>query len=135
MVVLLADGFEFAKEVLVGQVTGVLEFAETLVGNEIEVAFRNNFFEGTAAFISFAVLLVSEPAEEVLRGIVEQVLNEMMADTEVWFAFSIDESWSVAIENLTHERMTGSASMMAHTRCIIPSFRLLFAIRRRINVD
>ena len=135
MVVLLADGFEFALEILVGHRTWILELAETLVGEEVEVAVGNDLFERLSTFVGFGVLFVSEPAKQVLRCIVERIVYEMVADTKVRLTLSIDESWSVAIENLTHERMTGSASMIAHTRCIIPSFRLLFAIRRRINVD
>ena len=100
----------------------------------MEIAVRNDRFEESSAVVSLAVFGVGEPAEEVLRGIVEQVFDEMMTDAFVGLAFAVDEGRSFPIEDLAHERMTGSTSMMPHTWSIIPPFRLFFAIRGRINV-
>lgn len=90
-------------EVLIGHGTRVLEFTEDGVIEAVEVAIGDNFFKGTAAVVRFAVLLAREPTEEIFHAVVKRILDEMVADTVVGFVISIDEDFSFAIEDLTHE--------------------------------
>lgn len=82
-VVLGTDRFEFALEVGIGHRAGVLEFAQTLVGKEIEITIWDDLFEGSLAGIGDTVLLTSEPREEVRRSVVEFIRNKMVAHTFV----------------------------------------------------
>jgi hypothetical protein len=102
---ILAEEVEFALEIGIGERTRVLEFAQTLVGEEMQVAIRNEVFQGTATVVGFVVLRVREPAEEIVRGIVERVIDKVMTVTEIGFAFAVKEDLSLAIENLAHEDM------------------------------
>jgi len=107
VVVLGTDRFKFALEVFIGHRAGVLEFSQTLVGEEIEVTIGDEGFEGTATVIGFVVLRVREPAEEVLRTVVERIIDEVMTVTEIGFSFAIDEDFSFTVENLAHKDVAG----------------------------
>ena len=101
------DVFEAGLKVGIGHGARVLEFSQTLVGEEIEVAIRDEGFEGTATVIGFVVLRVREPAEEVLRTVVERIIDEVMTVTEIGFSFAIDEDFSFTVENLAHKDVAG----------------------------
>ena len=107
------DPGEFGLEVLIGHGAGVLEFAQALVGEDMQVTIGDDGFEGAATVVRFAVLGVIEPTEEVLRGIIERFFDEMVADTEIGLAFAVDEGRSLAVEDLAHKDMT-------QTRFVIP---------------
>ena len=98
-----ADGFEFGLELLVGEGARVLKLAQTVVGEAIEVAVRDDRLQGTAPFVSFAVFGSGEPTEEVLRTVVERVFDEVMADAVIRFAFTVDECRAFAVEDLAHD--------------------------------
>ena len=97
------DVGEAGLEVLIGHRTRVLEFTEDGVIEAVEVAIRDESFEGSLAGIGDAMFLASQPTEEIFHAVVERILDEMVADTVVWFAISIDEDFSFAIEDLTHK--------------------------------
>ena len=98
-----ADVGEAGLEVLIGHCTRVLELTEDGVIEAVEVAIRDESFEGSLAGIGLAVFLASQPTEEIFHAVVERILDEMVADTVVGFAISIDEDFSFAIEDLTHK--------------------------------
>lgn len=100
------DPGEFGLEVLVGHGARVLKFAQTLVGEDMQVTIGDDGFKGAATVVRFAVLGVIEPTEQVLRTIVQRVFDEMVADTEIRLAFAVDKGRSLAIEDLTHEDVT-----------------------------
>ena len=49
-------GSEFDFELLTGHSSRVLELTQTLVGEQMEISFRYDFFEGTLTAVSFHVL-------------------------------------------------------------------------------
>ena len=105
-VVLGTDRFKFALEVFIGHRAGVLEFSQTLVGEEIEVTIGDEGFEVTATVIGDTVFGVREPAEEILRTVVEGIIDEVMTVTEIGFSFAIGEDFSFTVENLAHKNVT-----------------------------
>ncbi len=106
LLVLITDTGEFGLEVLVRHSAGILEFAQAVVGEDVQVAVRNCGFELATAVVRFAVLGVREPTEEVLRTVVQRVFNEMVADTEVALTFAVDKGGAFTVEDLAHEDMT-----------------------------
>ena len=77
-VVLGTDCFEFAQEVFIGHRARVLEFAQTLVGEEIEVAIRDDLFEGLLAGIGDRVLIEFRDTKEVVYIVVGNNAGEMV---------------------------------------------------------
>ena len=116
----------------IGHGARVLEFTEDSIVEAVEIAFRDDLFKGAAAIVCDTMLRVCEPAQEVLRGIVERVFDEVVADTEIGVPFSVDESLSIPVEDLSHEDMAAHASMMTHSGCNIPSVLLFFTPCRRV---
>ena len=106
VIALGADGFEFLGELLVGKDTGVLELTKAIVGDEGDITIGDDGFKGTAAFVGFAVLGIGKPTEEIFRAVVKRIFDEMVADTEVGFAFAVDEYRSIAVEDLSHDDVT-----------------------------
>ncbi len=104
------DVFEAGLELGIGHRARVLEFAEDGIIETNEIAIWDDVFEGTATFVSFAVLGISKPAEEVLRGIVERIIDEVMTVTEIRFPFAVKEDLAFSVENLAHEDMAGFVS-------------------------
>ena len=129
-----ADGFEFGLELLVGEGAWVLKLAQTLVGEAVEVSVGNDRFQGSATFICFAVFGSGEPTEEVLRTVIEQVFDEVMADTVIRFAFTVDEGRAFAVEDLAHDDVAIHTVELPYARCVIPSFGLFGTTVRRIRV-
>ena len=101
--VLIAEGFEFGGELLIGHSTRVLQFAQTLVGKEMQIPIGDDFFEGTAAVVGFGMLGIGEPTKEILRRIIERFLDEMVTETVVRFAFAVDEDLTLSVEDLAHK--------------------------------
>ena len=97
------DGFELTGEGGIGEDAGVLEFAETGVGESIEVTVGKGLDEQALPTVCLLVLRLREPRDEVGRSIVTSVFNEMMADA-VFAGLGVDRSGS--IESERHEDMT-----------------------------
>ena len=57
----LAEGFEFGLELFIGSDAGVLEFTQTLVGEEIEITIRNDLLECFLAGIIESMVGTREP--------------------------------------------------------------------------
>ena len=69
---------------------------------------REDFAQGTLAPVGFGVLRTSQPAEEVGGTIVEFVGDEMVANTNVFFAsLLVGECWPRPIESERHEDVAG----------------------------
>ena len=132
--VLGADGFEFGLELLVGEGARVLEFAQTLIGEAVEVAVRDDRLQGFATVVRFAVFGKGEPAKEVFRSIVERVVDEMMTLAEIRFAFTVDESRAFAVEDLAHYDVASLIFELPHGGSDIPSSFLFSAHSRAIRV-
>ena len=60
--VLGADGFEFGLELLVGENAWVLEFAQSLVGEAVEVAVRYDGAQGALACVGYQIVLADSDA-------------------------------------------------------------------------
>ena len=99
------DRFKFLGELFIGQDTGVLELTKAIVGEDGKVFIRDDGFESTAAFVGFAVLGIGKPTEEIFRAIVKRIFDEMVADTEVGFAFAVNKDRSITIKDLAHDNM------------------------------
>lgn len=110
------DPGEFGLEVLIGHGAGVLEFAQALVGEDMQVTIGDDGFEGAATVVRFAVLGVIEPAEQVLRGIIERFFDEMVTETEIGFTFAINEGGSITVEDLAHKDVTQTRFVMSQIR-------------------
>ncbi len=104
------DVFEAGLEVRIGHGAGVLEFTQDGIIEAVEVAIRDEVFQGTATVVGFAVLRVREPAEEIFHAVVERVIDEVMTVTEIRFAFAVKEDLAFSVENLAHEDMAGFVS-------------------------
>lgn len=52
----LSDGGKFAVEVFIGEGAGVLEIAQAVVGEEMQIAVGDDGFEGLAAFVGDTML-------------------------------------------------------------------------------
>ena len=102
----LAEGFEFGLEVGIGEGAGILEVAQAGIGEDVEVSIGDECFEGTTAVVRFVVLRVREPAQEVVRAVVERVVDEMMTVAVIGLAFAVNEYFSFTVEDLAHEDMT-----------------------------
>lgn len=99
---LVLDGGEFLLEEFAGHRTGILEITQTLVGEDGQVTIGYDGFEKPLPAVRFGMLLASKPAEEIGGFVVEQVGNEMMTDTDIGFAFAVDEGRSFAVESHSH---------------------------------
>ena len=122
LVAFLADLGERRLEFGIGGDSRVLELAQAVVRDHMEVAIRNDLFEGTAAVVGFGVLGVGEPAKEVFRTVVERILDEVMADTEVGLAFAIGENGSLSVEDFAHDDMACPIAFTTiNRRCSISS--------------
>jgi hypothetical protein len=106
VIALLADLLQFGLEVGIGEGAGVLEVAQTGIGEDVEVSIGNEGFEGTTAVVRFVMLCAGEPAEEVVRAVVERVVDEMMTVAVIGLAFAVNEYFSFTVEDLAHEDMT-----------------------------
>jgi hypothetical protein len=67
------------------------------------------------------VLGVREPTEEIVRSIVERFFDEMVADTEVGFAFTVNEGRAFSVEDLTHEDVAKTRMIASQIRCRVPA--------------
>ena len=114
--VLITDLGEFGLEDLIGHSAGILEFAQAVVGEDVQVAIGDCGFEGAATVVRFAVLRVREPTEEVLRTVVQRVFNEMVADTEVALTFAVDEGGAFSVEDLAHKDVAQTRFVMSQIR-------------------
>ena len=116
---------EAGLEVLVGHRAWVLKLTEDGVIEAVEVAIGDNFFQGTAAVVRFAVFRTREPAEEIFHAVVKRIFDEMVADAVVGFAILVKEDFSFAIEDLTHDDVARFACTAMYRRgSISSSFRL-----------
>ena len=104
-VVLGTDRFEFALEVGIRHRAGVLEFAQTLVGEEIEVTIWDDLSEGSLAGIGNAVVVGMKPCEDVGRSIVKFITVEMVRLVGLYFSFRIDIGRTFSVEGISHEDM------------------------------
>ena len=77
-VVLGADRFEFALEFEIGHRAGVLEFAQTLVGEEIEVTIWDDLSEGLLAGIGDRVLIEFRDTKEIIETVVGNDAGEVV---------------------------------------------------------
>ena len=102
----LAEGGKFGLELGIGEGAGILEITQAGIGEDVEVSIGDECFEGTTAVVRFVVLRVREPAEEVVRTIVERVVDEMMTVAVIGLAFAVNEYLSFTVEDLAHEDMT-----------------------------
>ena len=130
----LAQGFEFGLEVGIGEGARVLEIAQAGIGEDVEVSIGNECFEGSAAVVRFVMLCAGEPAQEVVRAVVQKVFDEMMTDADIGLTISVEECRSVTVEDLAHEGMAGPGSEMTHARRVVPPFRLFFTVAGGKNV-
>ena len=78
-----ADVGEAVLEVLIGHRTWILKLTEDGIVKATEIAVWDKFFESASAVVSFAMLGIGKPAQEVLRSIIERVFDEVVADTEI----------------------------------------------------
>ena len=108
-------------ELFIREGTGILEVAQVFVGEDMEVAIGDDRLERAPTAVGDAVLGIREPAEEVLRAVVEGLLDEVVTDAVVGFAVSVDEGRSFTIEDLAHEDVAGFAFMMTHYRPSVSS--------------
>ena len=106
--VLITDLGEFGLEDLIGHSAGILEFAQAVVGEDVQVAIGDCGFEGAAAVIRFVVLGVREPTKQVFLGIVEWFMNEMVALSEIGFAFAVDKDITLPVEDFSHKDVAES---------------------------
>ena len=134
VIALLADLLQFGLEVGIGEGAGVLEVAQAGIGEDVEVAIGDECFEGSAAVIGLIMLCAGEPAQEVVRAVVQKVFDEMMTDADIGLTISVEECRSVTVEDLAHEGMAGPGSEMTHARCVVPPFRLFFTVAGGIDM-
>ena len=132
--VYLADGFERRSELVIGGDTGVLKLAQVVIGDEMEVAIRDDLFQSTTPVVGFGVLGVREPTEEVLRTIVERFFDQVMTLAIVGLAFAVGENLSFTVEDLAHEDMAAFAANLSDNRRNIPSSLLFSAVKGAIRV-
>ena len=57
-----ADGFQFGLELLVGECAWVLELAQSLVGEAVEVAIRYDGAQGALACVGYPIVLADSDA-------------------------------------------------------------------------
>ena len=99
----IAEVGEFGLKVLIGEGARVFEIAQAFIAEYKEVTIRDDVFERAAAFVGFAVLGAGEPTKQILRGIVERIIDEVVTLTEIGFAFAVGEGRSLTVEDLAHE--------------------------------
>ena len=80
----------------------------------MEVAIGDDRLERAPTAVGDAVLGIREPAEEVLRAVVEGLLDEVVTDAVVGFAVSVDEGRSFAVEDLAHDDVAGLFIVATH---------------------
>ena len=103
MIVFFGDAGEFGFEDFARGGTRVLEVTKSLVGEEMQVAVGDHFFEGTLPTIRFGVLGTRQPAEEISGLVIECIRDEMVTDTHIGLAVFILKSRSLTIERERHE--------------------------------
>ena len=105
---------ELTLELGVGHRTGILKLAEASIGEtREEVAVGNDLFQGLAAPVSLAMLRIGKPTKEIVRTVVERIVDKVVAVAEIGFALAVDEGGTLAVEDFAHEDM-------AQARMIIP---------------
>lgn len=105
MVTLGTDGGKFTFEVYVRRDARVLELTQAFEREEIEVAVGYNGFESSLSIVGGTVLLSCEPTKEVSRSIIQQVRNEVMTDTDVWFSLAVGKGRSFAVKSHRHRHV------------------------------
>ena len=73
-----AEGFEFGGELLVGQDLRVLEFAQTLVGEQTQISIGDDGLEGCLAGIGDRAMLTRRDTEQVIKPVVGRDAVEVM---------------------------------------------------------
>lgn len=117
----LSDDCQFSLERLIAHRPGVLELAEPLVRKVVEIAVGHDLFQGSAPTVSHNVLGVREPAQQVLRTVVERFFDEVVAEPEIGLAFPVVVRRPFAVEDLTHENVTQTGFVVSQIRCRVPS--------------
>lgn len=83
----------------------------------MQVAIRDDGFEGALAAVGDTMLFAREPAKKVGGAIIEFVGDEMVTIAAIWFArFLVNECRSLAIESDRHDDMTRSRKTLPHAR-------------------
>ena len=106
MIVFFGDAGEFGFEDFARGSTRVLEVTKSLVGEEMQVAVGDHFFEGTLPTIRFGVLGTRQPTEKVGGTVVEFVWDKVVTDTHIGLAVFVLESRSRTIERESHKDVT-----------------------------
>ena len=101
-----AEGGKFGLEVGIGEGARVLEITQAGIGEDVEVSIGDECFKGPTAVIRLGVFGSRKPAEEIVRAVVERVVDEMMTVAVIGLAFAVNEYFSFTVEDLAHEDMT-----------------------------
>ena len=125
---------ELGGELVIREDAGVLEAAQDVVWDAGQVAIGDGGFQGTTSAVGDGMFGIREPAQEVLRAIVERILDKMVADAVVGLALTIDKGRALAVEDFAHEDVAGFAIMMAHCRPPIASTDGFCTHSGRVNV-
>ena len=119
--VLITDLGEFGLEDLIGHSAGILEFAQAVVGEDVQVAIGDGGFEGAASVIRFTVLGAGEPTKQIFRGVVERFIDKVVALTGIGFTFAVEEDITLPVEDFAHEDVARVRFVPSHTRRNIPA--------------
>ena len=123
--VLITDLGEFGLEDLIGHGAGILEFAQAVVGKDVQVAIRNDFFECRLTLVGDAVNGRVQPCEDVSRPIVELVTIEVVCMEGLHLSFGVDIGRAFSIESVRHKDMAGVDALTQTRVCRTSSVRIL----------
>ena len=106
----------------------VLQCLEILSLNTIHI--RQNGFECTTSFVSYGMLFVSEPSQEVVHADVVRVLDDVMHDALIGVTLGVKEDGAGFVgEGSEHEPVCGFAAEMSHDRmCKSANFCFCFDV-------